>query len=100
MGGKACLGLETGAFIFLWNVMISTIAVYFMFKPVQYYKQTMESTDDTYLISPKCQLDSIDQLTEHMLTICVIISVSFIFLQPILGIANCLARKATTMHHR
>lgn len=71
-----------------------------MFKPVQYYKQTMESTDDTYLISPKCQLDSIDQLTEHMLTICVIISVSFIFLQPILGIANCLARKATTMHHR
>lgn len=55
------------------------------------------STTDQSPISQECQLNSIDDTIEMLLTICVDISVGFIIVNLILGIVTCcIARSANT----
>jgi len=94
---KAYSGLYSGAPIFVWNVIICINAVYTMFKPMQYYHKKIYAPDGVTFAD--CELDSIDETTETMLTICVSTSIIFMVLQWVTGMVNCLTTRRIKASH-
>ena len=83
-------GINSGASLLVYNVIVSINAVYAMFKPLQYYHKTVDNTPDIV-----CEVDTISEPTEYLISWCVNASFAFILSQWIIGaIGCCITRKS------
>ena len=88
---KTYVGLDWGPTIFVYNVIVSINAVYAMFKPMQYYHKTFDlnGTSQTAV----CEVDTINQNWETIISVCVNVSLVFIAMQWIIGLLLTCIRK-------
>eukprot|EP01084_Bolivina_argentea_P125610 222533_1 len=79
-------------FIFIYNVVMAELCLYWLFKPHQYHRQTIDYETTT----AECEVDLISSDAEDMLTIVIFTSFGLLFLQIIYCIGSCckLCKKA------
>eukprot|EP01083_Nonionella_stella_P156188 505443_1 len=83
--------ITSGASLLVYNVIVSINAVYAMFKPMQYIHQEINNTPHQTI----CEVDTINETMEDVMSWCVLISFVFILSQWIIGAFGCfMTRKA------
>ena len=97
--GKRYCNLDPGALLFVWNVPVCIVAVYTMFKPMQYYRKGLQHVDggDQF----HCQVDSINRTMETLITVCVFVAFKIIGFDITSGLLRIwISRKATNSRNQ
>eukprot|EP01084_Bolivina_argentea_P296365 510418_1 len=87
-----CCKILSGVNLLLYNIVISEVLFYLMFKPYQYYQQQI-SYPDNFELSTFCQVDAIDETIETLLTIFIYCCLGFIVIEWILCLSRCCWKK-------
>eukprot|EP01084_Bolivina_argentea_P172998 299644_1 len=89
---KSYAAMNSGAALLVYNVIVSIHAVYSMFKPMQYYHKSITHNTPKEII---CEVDTINETIEDIITYCVYASFAFILTQWLMGVIGCIiTRKA------
>ena len=77
-------------FIFIYNICLSELFCYWLFKPYQYHRESISDINDPDgLQNIQCQIDLISDAIETMLTVIIFTSFGLLFLQLFYCLLSC-----------
>ena len=84
-----CCKIISGVNLLLYNIIISEILFYLMFKPYQYYKRKLYDPTPGSDYFAYCQIDALPEIMETILTIFIYCCLGFILLEWMLCLCRC-----------